>query len=109
MTMQGKLIYIGNPSTAAPEPVIQVTNGGKAVITSIRIANPTSSNGSYEIHHLTRGETAATTVNAIAFNVAMNSKTVQEFLVHPLPLSPGEALWVSGDDVVFAVYGVTYP
>lgn len=86
--------------------MIQVTNGGKAVITSIRIANPTSGNGSYEIHHLSRGETAATSTNAIAFNVAMNAKTVQEFLVHPLPVSPGEAIWVSGDDVVFAVYGI---
>lgn len=104
--MNAKLLYIGNPSTAAPEPVIQVTNGGKAVITSIRIANPTSGNGSYEIHHLSRGETAATSTNAIAFNVAMNAKTVQEFLVHPLPVSPGEAIWVSGDDVVFAVYGI---
>lgn len=107
--MTPRLLYIGNPSTSAPEPVIQVTNGGKAVITSIRIANPTSSNGSYEIHHLAKGETAATTANAIAFNVAMNSKTVQEFLTHPLPISPGEALWVSGDDVVFAVYGITFP
>lgn len=107
--MQARLLYIGNPSTSAPEPVIQVTNGGKAVITSIRIANPTSSNGSYEIHHLAKGETATSTTNAIAYNVAMNSKTVQEFLTHPLPISPGEALWVSGDDVVFAVYGITFP
>lgn len=107
--MQARLLYIGNPSTSAPEPVIQVTNGGKAVITSIRIAAPTNNNGSFEIHHLSRGETAATTANSIAYNVAITSKNVAEFLTHPLPVSPGEALWVSGDKVVVAVYGITYP
>ena len=105
--MQARLLYIGNPSTSAPEPVIQITNGGKAIITSIRIAAPTNKNGSYEIHHLSRGETAATTANSIAYNVAITSKNVAEFLTHPLPLSPGEALWVSGDKVVIAVYGIT--
>lgn len=103
--MIARLLYIGNPTTAA-EPVLQVTNGGKAVITSIRIAAPTNNNGAYEIHHLWKGETAATTANAIAYNVACNSKTVQEFLSNPLPVSPGEAIWVSGDKVVIAVYGV---
>ena len=107
--MQSRLLYIGNPSTSAPEPVIQVTNGSKAVITSIRVSAPTNNNGSYEIHHLSRGETAATTSNAIAYNVPISSKDASEFLTHPLPLSPGEALWVTGDDVVIAVYGVTFP
>ncbi len=107
--MEGRLLYIGNPSTSGAEPVLQITNGSKAIITSIRIAAPTNNNGTYEIHHLSRGETAATTANSIAYNVACNSKTVQEFLTHPLPLSPGEALWVSGDKVVVAVYGVTFP
>ena len=105
--MNAKLLYIGNPSTSAPEPVLQITNGGKAIITSIRIAAPTNINGSFEIHHLSRGETAATTTNSIAYNVAISSKHVAEFLTHPLPLSPGEALWVSGDKVVIAVYGIT--
>lgn len=107
--MQARLLYIGNPSTSAPEPVIQVTNGGKAVITSIRIAAPTNNNGTYEIYHLSRGETVATTTNSIAYNVAITSKNVTEFLTHPLPVSPGEALWVSGDKVVVAVYGITFP
>ena len=107
--MDGRLLYIGNPQEDEPEPVIQVTDGQKAIITSIRVAAPTSSNGKYEIHHLTRGETSATTANAIAFNVPISSKDASEFLTHPLPLSPGEALWVSGEDVVIAVYGVTFP
>lgn len=105
--MNAKLLYIGNPSTSAPEPVIQVTNGGKAIITSIRIAAPTNNNGTYEIHHLRNGETAASTANSLAFNVAITSKHVSEFLTHPLPVSPGEALWVSGDKVCVAVYGIT--
>ena len=104
--MQGRLLYIGNPSTAAPEPVIQVTSGGKAIITSIRICAPTNANGTYELHHLSKGETAVGTSNAIAYNVAITSKNVAEFLTHPLPLSPGEALWASGDDVTIAVYGI---
>lgn len=107
--MQSRLLYIGNPSTSAPEPVIQINNGGKAVITSIRVAAPTNNNGTYEIHHLTRGETSATTANAIAYNVGISSKDASEFLTHPLPVSPGEALWVSGSNVVIAVYGVTFP
>jgi len=103
--MQSKLLYIGSPTTAV-EPIIQVTNGGKAIITSIRICAPTNANGSYEIHHLRYGQTAATTANALAFNVAITSKQSVEFLTHPLPMSPGEALWVSGDDVTIAVYGI---
>ena len=105
--MQGRLLYIGNPSTVTAEPVIQVTNGSKAVITSIRIAAPTNNNGTYEIHHLRNGETATSTANSIAYNVAITSKNVAEFLTHPLPVSPGEALWVSGDKVCVAVYGIT--
>ena len=104
--MDAKLLYIGNPSTSAPEPVIQMTNGEKAVITSIRVAAPTNNNGTYEIHHLTRGETSATTANAIAYNVGIASKDASEFLTHPLPVSPGEAMWVSGSNVVIAVYGI---
>jgi len=103
--MQSKLLYIGNPTTAV-EPVFQVTNGGKAIITSIRICAPTNSNGSYEIHHLRYGDTSVTTANSLAYNVAITSKHATEFLTHPLPLSPGESLWVSGDDVAMAVYGI---
>ena len=106
--MTPRLLYIGNPTTAV-EPVLQITNGGKAIITSIRISAPTNNNGTYEIHHLTKGETAASTANAIAYNVQQNSKTSSEFLTHPLPISPGEALWVSGSNVVLAFYGVTFP
>lgn len=107
--MQGKLLYIGHPTSVADEPVIQVTNGSKVIITSIRVANTQSGAGHYDIHHLTKGETAATTTNAIAFNVTLASKHVAEFLTHPLPVSPGEALWVSGDKCNIAVYGVTFP
>lgn len=107
--MQGRLLYIGTPTSVADEPVIQVTNGSKAIITSIRVANPQSGSGYYDIHHLSKGETAATTTNAIAFNVALASKAAEEVLVHPLPVSPGEALWVSGDKCNIAVYGVTFP
>ena len=103
--MIARLLYIGSPTTTV-EPVLQVTNGGKAVITSIRIAAPTNNNGTYEIHHLWKGETAASTSNAIAYNVQADSKKAFEFLTHPLPLSPGEALWVSGSNVTVAVYGV---
>jgi hypothetical protein len=103
--MQSKLLYIGSPTTDV-EPIIQITNGGKAIVTSIRICAPTNNNGSYAIHHLRYGDTAVTTGNALAFNVAITSKNVAEFLTHPLPLSPGESLWISGDDVTFAVYGI---
>jgi hypothetical protein len=103
--MQGQLLYIDAPSTT-PAPAVQVINGHQVLLTSIRIATPTSSNGSYELHHVRHGQTAATTTNTLAYNVALTSKHAIEFLTHPLPLSPGEALWVSGDDVVIAVYGV---
>lgn len=103
--MNAQLLYIGSP-TSAVQPIIQVTNGHKVVITSIRICTPTNSNGTYEIHHLRYGDTAVTTANALAFNVAITSKQSLEFLTHPLPLSPGEALWVSGSSVTFAVYGI---
>ena len=103
--MQSKLLYIGQPTTAV-EPILQITNGGKAIITSIRICAPTNNNGKYEIHHLRYGDTTVGTDNALAYNVQQNSKTASEFLTHPLPLSPGEALWVSGDDVTIAVYGI---
>lgn len=107
--MTPRLLYIGHPTSVADEPVIQVTNGGKVLITSIRVANAQSGGGHYDIHHLTRGETAATTTNAIAYNVALASKAVTEFLTHPLPVSPGEAIRVSGDKCNIAVYGVTFP
>jgi hypothetical protein len=103
--MNAQLLYIGSPTTAV-EPIIQITNGGKVVITSIRVCTPTSNNGSYEIHHLRYGDTTVTTENALAYNVALTSKSAIEFLTHPLPLSPGESLWVSGDDVTMAVYGI---
>lgn len=106
--MEARLLYIGSPTTNV-EPVIQVTSGGKAVITSIRIAAPTNNNGTYELHHVAKGSTVANTTNAIAYNVQADSKKASEFLTHPLPLSPGEALWVSGSNVCIAVYGVTYP
>lgn len=104
--MQSKLLYIGTPTTAADEPVIQVTNGGKAILTSIRVCNPQSGSGYYDIHHLRNGETSATLANSIAFNVSVASKAATEFLTHPLPVSPGEAIWVSGDKCVIAVYGI---
>lgn len=103
--MDGRLLYISTPS-ATPSPAVQVTNGGKALLTSIRICAPTNSNGTYEFHHLSGGETSATAGNAIAYNVQQNSKTASEFLTHPLPLSPGESLWISGSNVTVAVYGV---
>lgn len=106
--MEGKLIYIGIPITT-PSPIVQVTNGSKVVITSIRIANSQTNNRTYEIHHVARGETAATSANALAFNVQATSKTAAEFLTHPLPISPGESLWISGDGITFAIYGVVFP
>ena len=103
--MQSKLLYIGALTTAV-EPILQITNGGKAIITSIRIAAPTNNNGTYELHHLSKGETAVSTSNAIAYNVQADSKKAFEFLTHPLSLSPGEALWASGAHVTIAVYGI---
>jgi len=103
--MNATLLYIGTPNSRL-EPVIQMENGSKAVITSIRICAPQNKNGIYEIHHVAKGGTAATTANALAFNVTLAQKTAAEFLVHPLPISPGESLWISGDGVTFAVYGI---
>lgn len=104
--MQSKLLYIGIP-TAFPAPVVQMTNGQKAIITSIRISNTQNKNATYEIHHTRMGETAATASNALAFNVIQAQKTAAEFLTHPIPVNPGEALWLSGDGITFAVYGIT--
>jgi hypothetical protein len=106
--MQGKLLYIGTPDTT-PEPVIQISNGSKAIITSIRLCAPTNSNGSFDMYHLHLGETTINTNEAIAFNFPINSKTAVEFLTHPLPVSPGESIWVGADDVSVAIYGVTFP
>lgn len=103
--MNAKLLYIGQPTTAV-EPAFQITNGGKAVITSIRICAPTNNNGTYEIHHLRYGQTSAGAANALAFNVQQNSKTASEFLTHPLPIGPGEALWIGGSNVTVAIYGI---
>ena len=107
--MEGKLLYLGTPTTSSDEPVIQINNGGKAILTSIRVCNPQSGSGYFDIHHCRKGETAATTTNTIAFNVSVASKAATEFLTHPLPVSPGESIWVSGDKCVIAVYGVTFP
>jgi hypothetical protein len=106
--MQGKLLYIGTPGTAV-EPVIQVTNGGKVLLTSIRLCAPTNNNGSFDMYHLHLGETTINTNEAIAFNFAVTSKSAIEFLTHPLPVSPGESIWVGADDVAIAIYGVTFP
>ena len=103
--MQAKLLYLGSPTTT-PAPAVQVNNGGKVILTSIRIAAPTNSNGSYELHHLWLGQTAASTSNTLAYNVSLTSKHATEFLTHPLPLSPGESLYVSGDKVTVAIYGI---
>lgn len=103
--MQGRLLYIDAPGTT-PAPVVQVLNGSQILVTSIRVSAPTNNNGSYELHHVRNGETSANTTNSLAYNVALTSKHAAEFLTHPLPLSPGEALWASADDVVIAIYGV---
>lgn len=106
--MQGKLLYIGYLPTAV-EPVIQVTNGSKAVITSIRVCAPANKNGTYEIHHVPNGGTSASTTNSIAFNAPITTKESAEFLTKPLAVSPGESIWVSGDGVTMAIYGVIMP
>jgi hypothetical protein len=106
--MTPRLLYIGTPGTAV-EPVIQVTNGGKVLLTSIRLCAPTNNNGSFDMYHLHLGETTINTNEAIAFNFAVTSKSAIEFLTHPLPVSPGESIWVGADDVAIAIYGVTFP
>ena len=88
--MNAKLLYIALLESV-PKPAVQVNNGGKVVITSIRLSAPTNNNGSYEIYHVRNGE-AASTSNTLAYNVALSSKHVTEFLTHPIPLSPGESL-----------------
>ena len=106
--MQGRLLYIGTPGTAV-EPVIQVTNGDKAIITSIRLCAPTNNNGTFNLYHLDRGQVTINTNEALAYDFSVSSKGAFEFLTHPLPVSPGESLWVAGDDVAVAIYGVTFP
>jgi hypothetical protein len=103
--MNAKLLYLSEPIPTA-EPAIQVNNGGKVIITSIRIANPSNKNGYYSIYHLWRSQTATATSNAIAYQIATTSKTASEFLTHPLPLSPGESLWLEGDATTIAIYGI---
>jgi hypothetical protein len=103
--MNAKLLYIALLESV-PKPAVQVNNGGKIVITSIRLSAPTNNNGTYEIHHLRNGEAGATTSNTLAFNVALSSKSAIEFLTHPIPLSPGESIFVSGSHVVIAIYGI---
>jgi hypothetical protein len=106
--MQGKLLYIGTPGTAV-EPVIQVTNGSKVILTSIRLANPTNSNGNFDMYHLAKGETTINTNEAIAHDIQINSKSASEFLTHPLPVSPGESIYIGGADISVAIYGVIFP
>lgn len=103
--MNAQLLYIDVPPTV-PEPAVQTTNGQRIVITSIRICAPTNNNGTYELHHVWKAELAASTSNALAYNVSVNSKTTVEFLTHPIVLSPGESLWISGSNVTVAVYGI---
>jgi len=105
MTMNAQLLYIASPVTT-PQPAVQVNNGGRVILTSIRVCAPTNNNGSVELHHLWRGQTAAATSNAIAYNLSVTSKAALEILTHPLPLSPGESLYVSGDNVTVAIYGI---
>lgn len=106
--MTPRLLYIGTPATT-PEPVVQVTNGNKVLLTSIRLSAPTNNNGSFDMYHLHLGETTINTNQAIAFNFPVTSKSAAEFLTHPLPVSPGESIWVGADDVAIAIYGVTFP
>jgi len=103
--MIAKLLYIGTPDPTV-QPVIQPLDDQRCIITSIRLANGSNKNGTYEIHHVNLGGTVTGASNALAFNVALNAKTVQEFLVHPIVIGEGEALWISGDSVTFAIYGI---
>ena len=106
--MQGKLLYIGTPGTAV-EPVIQVTNGNKVILTSIRLAAPSNNNGNFDMYHLHMGETTINTNQAIAHDFSVNTKSASEFLTHPLPVSPGESIYIGGADISVAIYGVTFP
>lgn len=106
--MQTKLMYLGAPGTT-PAPVIQVPETGKAVLTSIRLSAPSNNNAKYNVYHLRHGSVAINTTEALAYEVQLNSKHATEFLTHPLPVSPGESIWVSGEHIAIAVYGVIYP
>ena len=106
--MTPRALYIGTPGTAV-EPVIQVLNGDKVLFTSIRLAAPTNNNGKFSMYHLTRGEVSIDTNQCIAHEVTVNSKNATEFLTHPLPVSPGESIYVAGQDISVAIYGVTFP
>ena len=104
--MNARLLYIGTPGTAV-EPVIQVTNGSKVILTSIRLAAPSNNNGNFDMYHLHMGETTINTNQAIAHDYSVSSKSATEFLTHPLPVSPGESIYIAGDDVSVAIYGIT--
>ena len=104
--MQAALIYLASPITT-PQPAVQVNNGGKVILTSIRVCAPTNNNGTLDLYHLWRGQTSTSTSNAIAYNLSITSKAAEEILTHPLPLSPGESFWVSGDHITVAIYGIT--
>jgi hypothetical protein len=104
--MNARLLYIGTPGTAV-EPVIQVTNGSKVILTSIRLAAPTNNNGDFDMYHLHMGETTINTNQAIAHDFGVTNKTASEFLTHPLPVSPGESIYIAGGNVSVAIYGIT--
>jgi hypothetical protein len=55
------------------------------------------------------GETTINTNQAIAHDFSVSSKSASEFLTHPLPVSPGESIYIGGGDVSVAIYGVTFP
>lgn len=103
--MNAKLLYIGYLPVNV-EPVLQVMSGDKVIVTSIRVCAPANKNGTYEIHHVPLGQTATSTTNSIVYNAPLTTKQAAEVLTHPLPLSPGESLWVSGDGVTMAIYGI---
>ena len=103
--MNGKALYIGTPSTT-PTPVLQVTDEQKFVLTSIRLAAPTNNNGTFGMYHLTLGETSVNTAECIAHDLQVNSKSASEFLTHPMPVSPGESIYVSGEHLSVAIYGI---
>ena len=103
--MNSRVLYIGTPSTT-PSPVLQVTDEQKFVLTSIRLASPTNNNAKFGMYHLTQGETTVNTSECIAHDLQVNSKSVIEFLTHPLPVSPGESIYVSGEHLSVAIYGI---
>lgn len=102
--MTPKLMYIGIP--VATDPVVQPLEGQRAVITSIRLCAASGKNGTYEIHHVPSGYTATGPDNALAYNTILNDKVTQEFLTHPMVVGEGESLWIRGDGVTFAIYGI---